>query len=124
MQSINPVRRTMTQENKSVDDAFDCHRNQMGYKNEGESCLVMGHQRPLHLFLICGKHMQERKSSQGRDTKAHKTSLIPSLLIEMPILSQESERSCMYLCVRGINFGIIPTVWYLFVCFFFHFIAG
>jgi uncharacterized membrane protein len=47
-----------------------------------------------------------------RDVLAHKTSLTPPLLIEMPVLIQESERwSCicvlevMYLCIVGIYFA-------------------
>ena len=52
------------------------------------------------------------------------TSLTPSLFIEVPVLSQESERSCIY--VLGIsnlpistifllNFGTVPTVWYFLI---------
>jgi len=48
---------------------------------------------------------------------AHKTCLTLSLFIEVPVLSQESERSCM--CVRVsillVYFGNVPTVWYLMV---------
>ena len=50
--------------------------------------------------------------SLRRDVLAHKTSLTPPLLIEMPVLIQESERwSCicvlevMYLCIVGIYFA-------------------
>ena len=58
------------------------------------------------------------------------TSLTSSLFIKVPVLSQESERSCI--CVLGVSnfliftiwllkFGSVPTVWYhLFV----HFIIG
>ena len=51
------------------------------------------------------------------------TTLTPSLFTEVPVLSQESERSCI--CVLGISnlpistffywiFGTFPTVWYFF----------
>ena len=47
----------------------------------------------------------------------------------MCILTQESERSCV--CVLGVSilplstallfdFGIMPTMWYVFTCFLFH----
>ena len=35
---------------------------------------------------------------------AHIASLTPPLSIEVSVLSQESEHSCIYMCVRGINF--------------------
>ena len=55
----------------------------------------------------------------------HKSSLTPSLSIEVPVPSTESERSCI--CVLGVSistmlvldFGPVSTVWYLSV---FHFI--
>jgi len=56
----------------------------------------------------------------------HKTSLTPPLVNEEPVPGQERERSCI--CVLGVyfllspflifNFGIVPTVWYLFFLFF------
>jgi len=50
------------------------------------------------------------------------TRLTPSLFIEVPVLSQESERSCI-MCARDIEvclfprfvywiYGIVPTMWY------------
>jgi len=36
---------------------------------------------------------------------AHKTSLTLPLFIEVPVPSQESERSCMYICARGMDFA-------------------
>jgi hypothetical protein len=59
----------------------------------------------------------------------YKASLTPPLFIEMPVPSQESERSCN--CLLGVSvvplstiflleFGTVPTVWYFFVFRFIH----
>ena len=70
-------------------------------------------------------------------TSYNSTSLTPSLFTEVPVLSQESERSCicvlevMYMCVRGIEFAYfydfsIEFLEFFRQCdiFFFHFITG
>ena len=62
-------------------------------------------------------------------TSYNPTSLIPSLVTEVPVLSQESERSCI--CVMGISNLSISTIFLLIVwnfsdsvIFFFHFTIG
>ena len=55
----------------------------------------------------------------------HKTSLMPPLLIEVPVSSEASEQSCMRVCLRCrfcpfsviflLDYGNVPTVWYF--CF-------
>jgi hypothetical protein len=60
----------------------------------------------------------------------HKTSLTSPLVIEVSVPSQESDRTVMYVCVRGIklasvftiflvDFGILPTLEFLFFVFVF-----
>jgi hypothetical protein len=52
---------------------------------------------------------------------AYKISLTLKLYIEAPVLSKESERSCI-LCV--LDFGVVPTVWYFLFFIFFHLVIG
>ena len=58
---------------------------------------------------------------------AHKTSLTQPLSTEVPVLSQENEQSCICVLMVSISslstiflldFGTVPTVWFLFVFFF------
>ena len=64
----------------------------------------------------------------------HKTSLTSPLFIEVPVPNQESNRTVMYVCLRGINlasvstsflsdFGTLPTVVFLFVFVFVLFVC-
>jgi hypothetical protein len=64
----------------------------------------------------------------SREVLVNKTSLTPTLFIEMSVPSHESEQSCI--CVLGVSimslsgifllgFGTVPTVW----CFFGHFMV-
>ena len=48
------------------------------------------------ILLTCGKHLHDRILALQGEVWVHKTSLKPSLFIEVPILSQESERLCIY----------------------------
>ena len=60
----------------------------------------------------------------------HRASLNPKLYVEVPVLNQESERSCICASVRGIyfppfynfsiRFGTVPTVWYYSFSILFH----
>ena len=58
---------------------------------------------------------------------AHKTSLTPQLFIEVPVLSQANERSCIYVLgtlnlpfstILIIDFKSLPTVYYRFILHF------
>ena len=71
--------------------------------------------------------MHDRIISIRGEVWAHKTGLTLLLLIEVPVLSQESERP--FIGVLGVSilpvstifqldFGTVPTVWYF---LFFHF---
>lgn len=49
--------------------------------------------------LECGKHLHDRiVSLKGGGGWAHKTSLTPQLLSDVPATSQEVERSCIHMC--------------------------
>jgi hypothetical protein len=81
----------------------------------------------VSILLICGKHLHHITSLRG-EVWAHRTSLIPPLYIEVPVLSLESEGVyvwCICTCIRGIDFiyvctifrlylGTVLTVWYYF----------
>jgi len=82
------------------------------------------------ILLTCGKHLHDHIISLRGEVWANTTSLTPPSFIEVPVPSQESERSYMYICVLGLSilplsmiirldFGTVPTVWY----FFFQFIS-
>ena len=45
--------------------------------------------------ITCGKHLHDPIISLRGEVWAHKTTLVCSLFIEVPVLSQESERSCI-----------------------------
>ena len=73
------------------------------------------------ILITCGKHLYDYIISLRGQVWAHKISLTPPLLIEVPVPRQESERSCI--CVLGVlilplytifllDFGTVPTVWY------------
>ena len=47
--------------------------------------------------VTCGKHIHDCFISSRFEVYAHKTNLILPLFIEVPMLSQESERSCICL---------------------------
>ena len=50
----------------------------------------------------------------------HKTSLTSPLFIEVSVLSHESHRTVMYVCVRGIKFAsVFTTLVFLFFVFVF-----
>jgi hypothetical protein len=77
--------------------------------------------RPLTDFRFLLFLLNKRNALE----KSRKTSLSPSLFIEVPELSQEGS----FICVLGIsnlhistifllNVGIIPTVWYIFFSFY------
>ena len=60
------------------------------------------------VLLTCRRHLYDSIISLRGEVLAHKTSLAPSFFfIEMPVPSLESELSCTYLCVTGINFASI-----------------
>ena len=79
--------------------------------------------------FYCRKHLHDRMHSLRGEGWAHKSSLIPPPVIEVPVPSQGSAQSCI--CVLRVSifplsrflifdFGIVPTVWYFCV---FHFIT-
>jgi len=47
------------------------------------------------ILLTCGDHLHDRIIALSREVCAHKTSLTPPLFIDVPVLSQECEGSCM-----------------------------
>ena len=55
------------------------------------------------ILLTCGKHLHDHIISSKGKFWTHKTSLSPSLFIDVPVPSQEHERSYIYVCVRGID---------------------
>ena len=67
------------------------------------------------ILLTCGKQLHDYVSSPRRHVWAHQTSLPPSLVfspIEVPLASQESERSCI--CVLEVsNLLHFFVFWYL-----------
>ena len=58
-----------------------------------------------------GKHLHDRIFSQGRDVLAYKTSLTPSLFNQVPVQSQDSERSCI--CVFGVSIWPISVILFI-----------
>ena len=73
------------------------------------------------IFLARGKHLHGRIISLRVEVWAHRTSLYPTLFIEMPVPCKECERSCIGVLQISIlplstilifNFEIVPTVWY------------
>ena len=64
------------------------------------------------ILFTCEKHLHDYIISLRGKVWAHKTSLTQPLYIEVPVSSQESERSCMYvlaisfcLCFYNISVG-------------------
>jgi hypothetical protein len=53
----------------------------------------------VDILFTCGKHLHDCIISLSGDSLAHKNNLIPPRNIEMPVPSQDIERSCM--CVRN-----------------------
>ena len=81
------------------------------------------------ISLTRGKYLHGRIISRGEEVCDHDNSLTQSLLIEVPVPSQKSERSCMYALGVSIlplstilifDFGIAPTLRY----FVFHLILN
>jgi hypothetical protein len=59
-----------------------------------------------------------RRLSSIREVWAHRTSLIPPLYIEVPVLSLESEGVyvwCICTCIRGIDFIYVCTIFRLYL---------
>ena len=74
------------------------------------------------IFLTWGKHLHDRITSIRENVSAHKTSLKPLLVMELPVPRLNSERSCIYVLEVSIlplstnlifEFGLVPTVWYV-----------
>ena len=56
---------------------------------------------------------------EGRFGPIYKTSLITPLVIEMPVPSQECKRHVFYVStIIGLDFKIVPTLWYFFFSFY------
>jgi hypothetical protein len=59
------------------------------------------------ILPACGKHLHDSIISFSEEVWAHKTSLTPPLLIEVPVQSQNIDRpyicvlGVIYMCVRG-----------------------
>jgi hypothetical protein len=49
----------------------------------------------------------------------YRSSLALKLFIEAPVLSKESQQSC----IGVLDFGVVPTVWYFLFFIFFHFVT-
>ena len=73
------------------------------------------------ISLTLGKHLHDHIISLRVEFWTHKANLIPPLFIEVPVPSQESERSCI--CVSEVlivplstilifDFGTVLIVWY------------
>jgi len=60
------------------------------------------------ILLTSGKHLHDRIISQRGEFWSHKTSLTLPLFIEVPVPSQESERSCI--CVLGVSILPLSTI--------------
>ena len=82
----------------------------------------------MAIFCI-KKRLRDRIISLRREVWAYKTSLTPPLFIEVPVPSQESERSCV--CVlelamlplstfSSFDLGIVPAVLYFLFFLLFH----
>ena len=79
-------------------------------------------------MLLCEKHLHDPIISIRGEGWIYKTSLTPPLFIEVPVPSQESERSCICLLIiltmplftiliHVLDLGIVPTVSYFFFFF-------
>jgi hypothetical protein len=73
------------------------------------------------IFYTSWKYLHDRIVSLRWEGWAYKSSLALTLFIEAPVLSQETERSCICVLVVPIlplstiflmDFGAVPTVWY------------
>ena len=82
----------------------------------------------IGIVLLCRKHMHNHIISLRGEIQAHITSLPLPLFIEVPVTSQECERSCICVLVVLIllhstililDFGNVLTVQYFFVFFYF-----
>ena len=60
------------------------------------------------IFLICGKHLHDPILLLRGKAQAHKTSLAPPVLIEVPVPNQESKRSCI--CVLRVSILPLSTI--------------
>jgi len=60
------------------------------------------------ILLTCGKHLHARIISLIGEVWAHKISLSPPFFIDVPVPSQESERSCI--CVLGVSILPLSTI--------------
>ena len=75
------------------------------------------------ILIVCRKHLHGRIISLRGEFWAHRTSLTPPFFL-LEFLCQARK---VYLCVRGIDlhlsksltfdFGIVPTMWYLFLSY-------
>ena len=72
----------------------------------------------VDILLTSWKYSQDRIISLRWAGWAYRSSLALKLFIEAPVLSKESEWSCI--CV--LDFGVVPTVWYFLFFIFFPFI--
>jgi hypothetical protein len=62
------------------------------------------------ILLVSVKHLHDRITSLRGKVWAHQTSLTPSLFIEVPVPSQESERS--RICVLGVSILPVSEIFY------------
>ena len=97
------MRKQMTYENIYRDDMY----NVQDYSILYNKVLRRLHVRVGILLTTANNCMTPSFYLEGR-VWAHKTSLIPSLFIEVPVPSQESKWS--YICVRCVDFASIYTV--------------
>ena len=63
------------------------------------------------ILFTRGKHFHDRIISPRVEVRAHEISLVPQLLIEVPVPSQENERSCI--CVEGNRVYLLFFYWIL-----------
>ena len=76
------------------------------------------------ILIVCRKHLHGRIISLRGEFWAHRTSLTPPFFY-WSSYAKPGKWEVMYLCVRGIDlhlsksltfdFGIVPTMWYLFL---------
>jgi hypothetical protein len=77
----------------------------------------------IDLLLTCRKHLHNHITSLRGEVWAHKASLTLPLFIEVPVPSQESERSCIWVLgvlifplstIFQLDFRIVVTMWSFF----------
>jgi hypothetical protein len=59
---------------------------------------------------LCGKHLHDRIIALRGKIWTDETSLTPPFIIEVPVPSQESQRSCCICVLRVSSFVVLSTI--------------